>query len=606
MQITETRITEFTEADKRIGATYVEGEGCYIRLWAPKMNQVSIAWQGGDTVELTAEARGYYSGFFPDAKPGDRYFFVTEGGENLPDPASRYQPEGLFGPSEVVDQSYDWQAEAYKPVPYDQWVIYEIHTGTFSSRHDFQGIIDDLPRLKKLGVTTLEIMPVSAFSGDRNWGYDGAFPHAVQDSYGGPSALKNLVDQAHQMGFCIVLDVVYNHLGPEGNILSRFGHYFQDCYHTPWGEALNFDGADSEEVRRYFLQTVWQWLTEYKFDGLRLDAVQTIFDTSPVPFLEEIARLKTAAEKQRDQSLGIIAETDMNDSRLIAPYQKNGMGMDSHWADDLHHSLHALLTGERQNYYQDYGSLDQLAKIYQKGVAFDGNYSPFRKRNHGRSYDGLDPKQLIVETQNHDQIGNRAFGDRLINHLDFESLKLMSAAVLLSPFTPMIFMGEEYGAENPFHYFVSHEDKDLNKAVREGRKAEFDFIKNVPDPTDRHLFEDSVLADKSAVPRQKSGVLFDYHQHLIALSKIIRKLDCRVDYDPENEMISLAYLGKRESYRTVLSFNENPVAFTMDHIDQYETILNSALFETGDVEDTDVETGIVLAPFSAIVLRKKM
>jgi maltooligosyltrehalose trehalohydrolase len=545
----------FDNPQQRLGATYVENEGVYIRLWAPFMKNVQILWNESEPQPLMRDEDGYFTGFFPDAKTGDRYIFL-ENNHRFADPASRYQPDGVFGSSCVVAQDYTWTDQNWRGVPFPEWVIYEIHVGTFSARHNFQGIIDDLARLKNLGITTLEIMPISQFSGDRNWGYDGVFPHAVQNTYGGPEGFKALIDTAHAHGMSVILDVVYNHIGPEGNTLFACGPYTQTKYSTPWGDALNFDGEHNHHLRRYFLQSAWQWLTEYHLDGLRLDAIQTMFDASPIPFLEDLSKLKREAEKKTGRTLILTAETDANDSRILAAPEHNGFGIDAQWADDLHHAVHAILTGEKKGYYADYGDLSQLARIYERGVAYEGAFSVSRRRPHGRSYEGTDKKRLIVETQNHDQTGNRMKGERLSMLLDKEKLKLAAACILLSPFTPLIFMGEELASQNPFLYFTSHTDKTLNENIRKGRAKEwqsFGWDREILDPSQPDTFNQCVLTEKGEHPMQ------DYYRDLIAFSKALRQSACVVSYKAEHKCILLDYSDAGKT--VVLNFSdttENP------------------------------------------------
>lgn len=535
------RLKLFTDPASRVGATYVEGEGVYIRIWALYAKNVEIEWVGSVPERLKKEDRGYHTGFYPSKKAGDRYFFIIDG-KRFPDPASRYQPDGIFGPSQVTTPEFEWSS-ASPAAPFSEWVIYEIHTGAFSDRHDFTGIVEDLPRLKSLGITAIEIMPVSPFPGTRNWGYDGVFPHAVHDSYGGPYKLKELIDVCHTQGIAVILDVVYNHLGPEGNVLFDCAPYAQDRYKSPWGKALNYDGEYSEEVRRYFLQTVWQWFTEFRFDGLRLDAIQTIFDTAPLSFLQEVNLLKREAEKVRGCHLITIAETDANDVRTLMPIGQGGMGFDAQWADDLHHSIHALLTGENEGYYADYGTSGQLEKIYRHGVAYNGNYSSFHKRRHGSSYQHIDKKSLIVETQNHDQIGNRMKGERLSTLISFEELKLAAAMIFLSPFTPFMFMGEEFASEKPFLFFVDHQDQELLQAVRQNRKEEwkdFEWSEDPPDPADPETFRQCVLDQKTFPPSSKENLMVNYYRMLISLSKRVRGMALR-NVERKDNIIVLHY-----------------------------------------------------------------
>jgi maltooligosyltrehalose trehalohydrolase len=427
----------------------------------------------------------------PDVAPGTHYQYVLNGAKIRPDPASRFQPEGVHGPSAVVDSSFPWTDDAWQNPPLAQYVFYEVHVGAFSAAGTFDAIVPHLRRLKDLGITVLELMPVSQFPGNRNWGYDGVYPYAVQSSYGGPRALKYLINAAHREGLAVALDVVYNHLGPEGNYLNDFGPYFTDRYKTPWGEAVNFDGADSDEVRRFFIDNAWYWITEFHIDALRLDAIHAIVDASARPFVQEL----TETIRGRCDSLGreayVIAESDRNDVRVIQPREFGGLDCQALWSDSLHHALHVLLTGESDGYYQDYGNIGDLATAYTEGFVYSGQYSKFRRRRHGNSARGAPGERFVVYAQNHDQIGNRAKGDRLSTLVDFESLKLGAGVALLSPFLPLLFMGEDYGETAPFQYFTSHSDPGLIEAVRRGRKEEFAaFCRGgeVPDPQDEATF----------------------------------------------------------------------------------------------------------------------
>lgn len=600
-------LRQIKDPGQRVGATYVPGEGTYVRLWAPFLDNVGIEWQGRPRHKLDKDG-DYFHGFFPDAGPGDRYYFYYNDGEGrIADPASRAQPDGVFGASMVLADDYGWRDHKWAGVPFKEWVIYEIHTGAYSPRHDFQGIIDDLPRLKDLGITTIELMPVSPFSGTRNWGYDGVFPHAVQHSYGGPEELKKLVDACHIHGLAIILDVVYNHLGPEGNVLFQCGPYVRDKYLTPWGDAINFDGPGSDEVRRYFLQSAWQWLTEYHFDGLRLDAVQTIYDDAPVTFLEELSFLKQAAEEETGRELALIAESNMNDPWLVKPYEEGGTALEAHWADDLHHTLHVALTGEDGGYYQDYtGGLAQLAGIYERKVAYNGQYSPYRQRFHGRSYDGVPPHKLVVSAQNHDQIGNRAFGERLSQLVSFEKLKLAAACVLLSPFTPMLFMGEEAAVKNPFLYFVSHESRALKEAVRHGRKEEWESFKwerEPPDPSAPDTFEQCVLQEKDGAGHDGEA-MNAYYRQLISVSKTLRGHEPAVKYDSECAFIILDYA--QAGLRVVFSFSPEDNFYDPEE-GEWHCVLQSVRFQKGgDFREICIPgLRLNIAPFSVSLLRRK-
>jgi maltooligosyltrehalose trehalohydrolase len=375
-------------------------------------------------------------------------------------------------------------------------VLYELHVGTFSRAGTFDAVIPELERLRALGVTALELMPVAQFPGSRNWGYDGVYPFAVQDSYGGARGLQRLVDACHRAGLAVVLDVVYNHLGPEGNYLRDFGPYFTERYSTPWGAALNFDGADNHGVRRFFIENALQWIEDFHIDALRLDATHAIIDCSARPFLEELAD----TVRQRGEELGrrpyLIAESDLNDPRVVHPSALGGLGLDAVWSDDFHHAAHSLLTSETSGYYADFGRLEHLATAFRTGMSEPGGYSRHRRRRHGRPGAELRPEQAVVCLQNHDQIGNRLLGERLSKLLSFEQQKLAASVLCLAPFVPLLFMGEEYGETAPFQYFISHGDQSLLEAVRRGRRhefASFGWTGATPDPAAIETFERCIL-----------------------------------------------------------------------------------------------------------------
>jgi maltooligosyltrehalose trehalohydrolase len=396
-----------------------------------------------------------------------------------------------------------------------------LHIGTFTPEGTFDAVIAHLDSLRDLGVTAIEIMPVAQFPGNRNWGYDGVGLFAPQNSYGGPDGLKRLVDACHQRGLAVVLDVVYNHLGPEGNYLWDYGPYFTERHHTPWGPALNFDGPDSDQVRRFFLENATQWLRDFRIDALRLDAVHAIKDESAFPFLEELSATVAELSIQLNRRLYLIAESNMNDVRMIRPREQGGLGMDAQWSDDLHHAIHTLLTGERGGYYGDFGRLDHLARAYRSAFAYSGQYSPFRKRRHGNSPDRCPPWQHVVCSQNHDQVGNRMLGERLTQLVPFDSLKVAAAAVILSPYIPLLFMGEEYGEPAPFLFFTSHGDVELVEAVRKGRREEFAAFAwqgEVPDPQDEATFALCKLRHHLA-EQGHHKVLRDFYRELLQLRK---------------------------------------------------------------------------------------
>jgi maltooligosyltrehalose trehalohydrolase len=469
---------------------------------------------------LKPREQGYWEGIIAGVGPGTRYFFRLNNTHDRPDPASRYQPEGVHGPSEIVDQGdFDWSDHEWAGIPLEDFVVYELHVGTFTPEGTFAAVIPHLPELRELGVTAIEIMPIAQFSGERNWGYDGAHPFAVQKSYGGPDGFKALVDACHREGLALILDVVYNHLGPEGNYLREFAPYFTDRYRTPWGEAINFDGPGSDEVRAYFIENALAWFRDYHVDALRLDAVHAIFDFSAKTFLQELA------ERTREYSLEagrphlLIAESDLDDVRLIRAPEQGGYGLDAQWHDDFHHALHTLLTGDRQGYYEDFGTAADLCKAFREGFVYDWRYSPHRRRHHGSSSREQPARQFVVCSQNHDQIGNRMQGERLISLAGFEAAKTAAAAVLFSPYIPLLFMGEEYGEGAPFLYFVSFPDPDLAEAVRRGRREEFSAFAwkdEPPDPQDIETFHRSKL-NREKRRQGRNQAMYDFYRQLLRL-----------------------------------------------------------------------------------------
>ena len=506
-----------------LGACYRGDGGCEFLVWAPYAASQGVTLQrdGKEDVPMASEAHGYYRLLLDDAPPGTRYRYLLNRNQARPDPASHFQPEGVHGPSQVVDPLFAWTDDGWKNPPLAQYVFYELHSGTFSAAGTLDSIVPRLRYLRDLGVTVIEIMPVAQFPGSRNWGYDGVFPFAVQNSYGGPLALKRLVNAAHAEGMAIALDVVYNHLGPEGNYLNDFGPYFTDRYKTPWGDALNFDGPESDEVRRFFIENALYWITEFHIDALRLDAIHAIVDSSARPFVQELA----VAVRERCASLGrnayVIAESDRNDVRVIQSDESGGFACHAVWDDNFHHALHVLLTGERDGYYQDFGTIEDLAKAYTEGFVFSGQYSQFRRRRHGNSARGVPAERFVVCAQNHDQVGNRARGDRLSSIVDFESLKLAAGVVLLSPFLPLLFMGEEYGETAPFQYFTSHTDPALAEAVRRGRSEEFAAFSQygeVPDPQDTSTFLRSQLTREDSLT-QSQRLLREFYRELLRIRK---------------------------------------------------------------------------------------
>ena len=485
-------------SELRLGANLMSDGSCSFLVWCPNHPAVTleIASPHAKTFQMTPLNNSYFHCSVPNVKPGTLYSYILPHGARRPDPASKVQPQGVHGPSQVCTNAFHWTDSSWQGLSLCETVLYELHVGTFTPEGTFDAIIPRLPALKSLGITTIELMPLAQFPGERNWGYDGVYLFAVQNSYGGRDGLKRLVNACHELGLAVALDVVYNHLGPEGNYLSDFGPYFTDCYGTPWGEAVNFDGPYSDEVRRFFTENALHWLTDFHIDALRLDAIHAIIDVSPKPFLAELGERIDALARRLNRKIHIIAENDRNDSRVILPRESGGYGFASQWNDDFHHSVHALLTGERQGYYGDFGALEHLAKALHEGYVYSGQYSQFRHQRQGSFSEASTPKNFVNFIQDHDQVGNRAQGERLSQLVCFESLKLAAGLLLLSPFVPMLFMGEEYGETAPFQYFVSHMEESLIKSVRQGRRSEFEKFHwrvDVPDPQSADTFLRSKL-----------------------------------------------------------------------------------------------------------------
>ena len=449
---------------------------------------------------MTAESGGHFVHRQPQAEAGLRYAFKLADGRDYPDPASRSQPDGVHRPSALFfPATHAWTDAHWRGIARDELVVYELHVGAFTPQGTLDAIIPRLPQLLSLGVTAVELMPVAQFPGERNWGYDAVYPYAVQNSYGGPAALQRLVDAAHQVGLAVILDVIHNHLGPEGNYLAHFAPYFTDRYRTPWGKAVNYDGPDSDPVRQFVLDNACMWVRDFHIDGLRLDAVETIYDLGPRHILAEIQAAVQREAVRAGRLVHVIAETDQNDVRLIRPRQRGGYGLDGVWSDDFHHSIHSLLTGERDGYYAGFGAPAQVAKALSGVFVYDGCYSPYRRRRHGSRTGALDRTRFVVCIQNHDQVGNRACGDRLATLVPPAAQRLACGLLLLSPCVPLLFMGEEYGEQRPFPFFCAFDDPAIVEAVRRGRREEFaarafQWGSELPDPQDAKTFAAAKLA----------------------------------------------------------------------------------------------------------------
>lgn len=445
---------------------------------------------------------GYWEAAVHNCPPGSTYSFSVDGGPNRPDPASLWQPgNDVHADSAVVSTGFDWTDDKWSGLPLEEYVIYELHVGTFTPEGTFEAAIKELPRLKKLGITAIEVMPIAQFPGERNWGYDGVYPYAAADCYGGLKGFQELVNAAHLEGLAVVLDVVYNHLGPEGNYFSYFGPYFNENYHTPWGAGLNFDSDYSDGVRDFFIGNALFWINTCHVDALRLDAVHSIIDNSAYTFLQQLCEQVHALGRSLHKRVYVIGENDRNDPRFVKFPAEGGIGADSQWCDDFHHALHAVATGETQGYYEDFGKVSQLAKAFTDGFVYDGIYSPHRKQRHGGDGRDLEGIRFVVFSQNHDQVGNRPNGSRLSELIDFSLLKVCAATLMSAPYVPLIFMGEERGVRTPFLYFVDHGDETLIKNIREGRAREFKHFVTMGEPVDPQSHE---AFDSSKLKRNTS------------------------------------------------------------------------------------------------------
>jgi maltooligosyltrehalose trehalohydrolase len=602
-----------------LGVTYLGDGRCHFLVWAPLAErlEVHLVSPREALLPLKKDEHGYFSGVVANVEPGCLYFYRLNGQQDLPDPASRFQPQGVHGPSQVVDPSFPWEDGQWCGLPLRDYVIYELHVGAFTQEGTFEAIIPYLDDLKNLGMMAVELMPVAQFPGERNWGYDGVYPYAVQNSYGGPGGLKRLVNACHQRGLAVILDVVYNHLGPEGNYLSEYGPYFTERYRTPWGLSLNFDGPDSDEVRRFFIENALFWGSEYHIDALRLDALHAILDFSPQPFLAELADTVHRARERWNRKFYLMAESDLNDVRLLRSPDLGGFGLDAHWNDDFHHALHTLLTEEQTGYYQDFGSLAQLAKAWREGFIYSGEYSPYRRRRHGSSSRDIPAERLVVFAQNHDQVGNRLAGERLSQLVSFEALKLSAGVVLLSPFLPLLFMGEEYGEVAPFSYFVSHSDSALIEAVRQGRKEEFAafaWLGEPPDPQHEQTFLAAKL-DHHLRQEGKHQVLWKFYRELVRLRQELNlltdlgRLDREVQEYEKEKVLLVRLNGEIAQAVAIFYFGKEPLDMPLTwpkggwrkRLDSAETPWEGPGSQAPPVMTSDNETCLRLSPLSLMV-----
>jgi maltooligosyltrehalose trehalohydrolase len=569
--------------ERRLGATPLDDGVVEFRVWALEAGDVRVRVAGEDHA-LTSVGEGIHEGRVA-THGGEDYVYLL-GDDEWPDPASRHQPTGLRGPSRVVDtKAFSWTDADFTPHPLADLVIYELHVGTFTGEGTFDAAIDYLPGLAELGVTAIEVMPIAEFPGRHGWGYDGVYLSAAQSSYGGPLAFQRLVDAAHANNLSVILDVVYNHVGASGNqALAAFGPYFTGRYATFWGEAINYDDEHSEPVREWVLQSAEGWARDFHVDGLRLDAIHAIYDTGAAPIMAQLADRVHAARR----GALVIAESGLNDPKVIRPRELGGFGHDAQWADDFHHALRVLLTDDRGGYYAEFGTVADLAKAFHRPFVHDGQYSAFRKRRFGASADDRPPPQFVVFDQNHDQVGNRAFGDRM----PARARPLAAFCTLLSPFTPMLFMGEEYGEPAPFQFFADHIDEEIATATRDGRRREFasfaEFAgEEVPDPQDPATFE------RSKLTRERDEGIGDLYARLLHVRRELPDDEVVTDFDEAARWLVV----DRGPYRLACNFGDEaqPVPAGNGR--------NEVVLATTDDTPQLNDGAVLLAPLSGALIR---
>ena len=553
---------------RKLGVNFNEEGQADIALWAPKVDYAEIYYVDKNKSEqLIGGELGLWTLTTDSLKPGDLYFFKLDGKVQFPDPASLSQPDGVHGASQAINnREFNWTDEKWKNFALKDYIFYELHVGTFTSEGTFAAIEEKLDYLIDLGITAIEIMPVSQFSGERNWGYDGVFPFSVQNSYGGAKGLQQLVNTCHNKGLAVVLDVVFNHIGPEGNHLENFGHYFTDKYHTPWGNAINFDDAWCDHVRNFFIENTLMWFRDFHIDGLRMDAVHAIKDFSPLHILQEIKLYVDELIHETGRNHYLIAELDLNDTRYINAISKGGFGLDAQWIDEFHHALRVSSGQPKTGYYSDFDSIVSLAKSYEDAYVYDGAYSDHRKKKFGVKAAENPGQQFVVFSQNHDHVGNRMLGERTSELVSFEMQKLLAGAVLVSPYLPMLFMGEEYGETNPFQYFVNHTDPELADAVRKGRKKEFEAFHmegEAPDPMSEETFEKSKL-QWQLTEQEPHKTMLSFYKKLITIRKeqaalhVLNRKDVSVESLTDQEVIILQRQHKIQHTICLMNFSKQP------------------------------------------------
>jgi len=586
-----------------LGAS-AHGDGATFRVWAPRCEKVDVVVEGRRAEAMARAADGMYEVTVPDVQPGTRYQYRLDGQRYRPDPASRFQPDGVHGPSAVVDpEAFAWTDRSFRGHPLADLVFYELHVGTFTAAGTFEGAISHLGRLVDLGVTAVELMPIAEFPGSRNWGYDGVHLFAPQSTYGGPTGLRRLVDACHRLGLTVVLDVVYNHLGPEGNYLAEYGPYFTDRYRTPWGGAVNFDGPDAAGVRRHFVENACFWIREYHVDGFRFDAIHAIYDGSPVHILTEVAEAARKEAARLDRPAHLIVESHDNDRRTVVPAAEGGLGLDAVWSDDFHHAVHVRLTGERGGYYSDFADPRMLPRAIAEGLAVPGQYSGHFWRPRGTPSADLDGERFVICLQNHDQVGNRAQAERLSTTVPFEAVKLAAALLFTTPALPLLFMGEEYGETAPFQFFVSFLDPKLNDAVRQGRAVEFSRFAwqgTIADPAAPSTFVQSRL-NHSLVAAPRHRAVHEYYRRWLALRRAHPALGAgdkpltRATLDADGAVLRVARAastGERVELVANLTAEPRPLATAR---------AGRILIDSADREFDGPGAGAPLGPFQALL-----
>jgi len=572
-------------------------------LWAPKAKKIAVKIDDKQYPMAGPDEKGWWKASVEAAQPGTHYaFMLDDDATPYPDPRGLWQPNGVHGPTRIYDQTaFAWTDDRWQGPPLSGAVIYELHVGTFTAAGTFDAAIERLDYLSKLGITHVELMPVVEFPGKHGWGYDGVALFAVNNLYGGPDGLKRFIDACHAHGLAVLIDVVYNHFGPVGNYTTKFGPYLTDLHCTPWGDAVNFEDSGSDEVRRFFCDNALMWMRDYHADGLRLDAVHAFIDRSAIHFMEQLSAEVEVLSSTLERKLVLIAESDLNDPKLVRPREADGYGMDAQWSDDFHHALFTILNVEKdgKGYYADFGTFEKLAKSLTDVFVYDGVYSRYRGRTHGRPVNGLSAHHFVGFIQNHDQVGNRATGDRLEHIVGMRRAKVAAGIVLTAPFIPMIFQGEEFAASTPFQYFADHEDPEMAKAVREGRQREFAAFgwdpNEIPDPEKLETFEQSKL-NWNEIEQDSHGEMLDWYRRLIDLRRRSASLndgDMRrvsVEFDEKEHWLTM----NRGQVRVLCNLGDKPA--------ELENPAGLPLILASDTNISIKDKMVVLPPDSLAIL----